>query len=96
MILFLTFFVVVLIPQLLESVMNFANNLDDYIKTISEWLKNWKLTSKIDLSQFINSSESMIDKAIKYDSSTFASSYRSSARVVSFNIRQLIRTLDNG
>ena len=38
----------------------------------------------------------VIDKAIKYDSSTFASSYRSSARVVSFNIRQLIRTLDNG
>ncbi|MBR4661419.1 MAG: hypothetical protein IKO92_01665 [Clostridia bacterium] len=37
----------------------------------------------------------VIDKAIKYDSSTFASSYRSSARVVSFNIKQLIRTLDN-
>ncbi len=37
----------------------------------------------------------VIDKSIKYDSSTFASSYRSSARVVSFNIKSLVRTLDN-
>ena len=38
----------------------------------------------------------VIDKAIKYDSSTFASSYRSSARAVSYNIKALLKTLENG
>ncbi|MBR7032342.1 MAG: hypothetical protein IKI03_01765 [Clostridia bacterium] len=37
----------------------------------------------------------VIDKAIRYDSSTFASDYRANARVASMNIRMLIKTLDN-
>ena len=38
----------------------------------------------------------VIDKAIKYDSSTFASDYRASATVVTYNIKALLKVLENG
>ena len=38
----------------------------------------------------------VIDNAIRYDSSTFASGYKSNAKIVSMNIKQLLRTLNSG
>ena len=62
----LVFFVMILVPQLIDSVMMFADNVDDYIKSIKEMLENWSFTRRFDISSLINSSESLIDRAVEY------------------------------
>ncbi|MBQ6036755.1 MAG: AI-2E family transporter [Lachnospiraceae bacterium] len=75
----LVFFVAILVPQLIDSVMMLADNLDDYIKTVTTWLENWSLTSRFDISSLISSSESMLDKLFAYLTENISSILEASA-----------------
>ena len=61
-ILFLVFLLLMLIPQLIESVATFAGNLDGYVATLREMLEKLGVSASVlDLDKFISSSEALID-----------------------------------
>ena len=61
-ILFLVFLLLMLIPQLIESVATFAGNLDGYVASFRTMLESLGVSAtKLDLDKFISSSESLID-----------------------------------
>ncbi|MBO4873466.1 MAG: AI-2E family transporter [Lachnospiraceae bacterium] len=65
--LILSFLLMTLIPQLIDSVFTFAGNLKDYARTLNELLEKWGLATAIPyLQEFINSSETTITTVMKY------------------------------
>lgn len=61
-ILFLIFSVLILIPQLVESIETFIGNLDGYITSASSTLENWGISKNvINLDSLAYSSESMLE-----------------------------------
>ena len=61
-VLFLVFSLFILIPQLVDSVQLFANNLDGYIASVSDFLESWGVSKRtLDLSSLISSSETLLD-----------------------------------
>ena len=60
-ILFLVLAVLLLIPQLVDSVMTFANNLDSYVASAEAMLERWGVSdSVLDLQGFVDSSENLL------------------------------------
>lgn len=60
-ILFLIFSVLILVPQLVESVQTFANNLSGYITSASNMLENFGISKNVvDLSSFVDYSENAL------------------------------------
>ncbi len=65
-VLFLGFSLFILIPQLVDSVQLFASNLNTYIDSINQFLESWGVNRKaLDLTNFISSSESLLDALAK-------------------------------
>ena len=64
--LLLVFFALVLIPQLVDSIVRFVNNLDGYIASVTGMLERWGIASRFDVSSFISSSENLFDKVADY------------------------------
>ena len=63
--LFVSFFLLTLIPQLVDSVSMFAGNLDDYMRSLNAMLTRWGV--KIEgLDEFISSSEALLSKLTKF------------------------------
>ncbi|MBQ6865781.1 MAG: AI-2E family transporter [Clostridia bacterium] len=61
-VLFLVFLLLMLVPQLIESVATFAGNLDGYVASFRTMLESLGVSAtKLDLDKFISSSESLID-----------------------------------
>ena len=61
-ILFLVFLLLMLVPQLIESVATFAGNLDGYVASLRAMLEKLGLSATVlDLDRFISSSEALID-----------------------------------
>lgn len=57
----LVFVLIILIPQLLDSVTTFMNNLDGYIASVNEWLEGWGVSKRtFNLNKIISSSESLL------------------------------------
>ena len=66
-ILFLVFLLLMLIPQLVESVATFAGNLDGYVATLRGMLDKLGVSASVlDLDKFINSSEAIIDTVTEF------------------------------
>ena len=66
-ILFLVFLLLMLIPQLIESVATFAGNLDGYVASLRGMLEKLGVSkSVLDLDQFISSSEALIDTVTEF------------------------------
>lgn len=65
-ILFLVFLLLMLIPQLVESVATFAYNLDGYVATLRGMVEKLGVSSMFDLDRFISSSEALIDTVMAY------------------------------
>ena len=66
-ILFLVFLLLMLIPQLIESVGTFAGNLDGYVASLREMLEKLGVSkSMLDLDRFISSSEALIDTITEF------------------------------
>ncbi len=66
-ILFLAFAMVILVPQLIDSVKTFVGNLDGYVASLNRMLENWGVSkSTVDLSGFINSTENILDTVSDY------------------------------
>ena len=66
-VLFLVFLLLMLIPQLIESVTTFAGNLDGYVASLRGMLDSWGVSkSVLDLDQFISSSEALIDTVTEF------------------------------
>ena len=64
---FLAFLLIMLIPQLIESVETFAKNLDGYLASLNRMLENWGVSkSMFDLDNFISSSENLLEKLTGY------------------------------
>ena len=64
---FLTFMLVTLIPQLIESVETFAGNLDGYLESLNEMLESWGVKkSMFNLDDFISSSENLLEIITSY------------------------------
>ena len=62
----LTFLLATLIPQLFESIMTFAGNLDGYMDTLNEMLHNLKInTENLHIDEFISSSEALLTTLTK-------------------------------
>ena len=59
-VLFLIFALMILLPQLVESASTFVGNLDDYTAALNGMLENWGLSSRLDLSKLISSSENLL------------------------------------
>ena len=60
-VLFLIFSVLILVPQLIESVETFMNNLSGYITKASSMLESWGVSKNmIDLESFVDSSENVL------------------------------------
>ncbi|MBQ6475714.1 MAG: AI-2E family transporter [Clostridia bacterium] len=58
---------VLLIPQLIESVRMFIANMDSYVASLSTMLEKWGVEqSRLDLSEFITSSEQLLDYVANY------------------------------
>ena len=63
----LVFLLLMLIPQLFESVSTFAGNLDGYVESLHVMLNSLGVSAKeLDLDQFISSSEALIETVTKY------------------------------
>ena len=61
-VLFMVFLLLMLIPQLIESVTTFAGNLDGYVASLRAMLSSLGVsTTALDLDRFISSSEALID-----------------------------------
>ena len=59
--LFVSFLLITLIPQLMDSISTFAGNLDGYMRSINEMLERWDLSRfGIDIHEFISSSENIL------------------------------------
>ncbi len=57
-VLFLVFALVILIPQLVESVQTFMDNWDDYVEMLDATVKKWGITeSQLDVKALLSSSE---------------------------------------
>ena len=53
---------VLMIPQLIDSVKTFSENLDGYVASLTRLIENLGLTgSKLDISRFVSSSESLLE-----------------------------------
>ncbi len=65
-ILFLVFTLMMLIPQLIDSVYTFIENLDGYVASLSSMLEEWGLSSSLDLQKLIDSSENLLDTVATY------------------------------
>ena len=65
-ILFLVFTLMMLIPQLIDSVYTFAENLDGYVASLNSMLEAWGLSSSLDLQNLISSSENLLDTVTEY------------------------------
>ena len=66
-ILFLVFALLILIPQLVESIQTFSGNLDGYIAGAHAMLENWGIsTTAFDPSGIISSSASLLDTVKDY------------------------------
>ncbi|MBR3391825.1 MAG: AI-2E family transporter [Firmicutes bacterium] len=65
-ILFLVFTLMMLIPQLIDSVYTFIENLDGYVASLSSMLEEWGLSSSLDLQKLIDSSENLLDTVTTY------------------------------
>ncbi len=66
-VIFLIFFVVILVPQLIASVELLAGNLDSYIATVTVFLENLGLNMEtFDLTEVLASSESIIASVSQY------------------------------
>ncbi len=64
---FLVFFVLILVPQLVESVQLFAGNLDSYYATVAGLVERLGLkTDVFDLTTIMSSSESILQNATRY------------------------------
>ncbi len=80
--LFLTFTVWILIPQIIKSVENFIANLDGYVASIDAMLERWGVTkSQFDLSSFISSSESLLSSVSAFVSENMGNILSASASV---------------
>ncbi len=65
--LFVSFLLITLIPQLMESISTFAGNLDGYMRTVNEMLESWNLSRfGIDIHEFISSSENLLKIITKF------------------------------
>ena len=61
-ILFLVFLLLLLVPQLIESVSTFAGNLDGYVASLRAMLESLGVSAlDLDIEKFISSSEALID-----------------------------------
>lgn len=65
-ILFLVFTLMMLIPQLIDSVYTFIENLDGYVASLNSMLEAWGLSSPLDLQKLISSSENLLDTVTTY------------------------------
>ncbi|MBQ3287603.1 MAG: AI-2E family transporter [Firmicutes bacterium] len=65
-ILFLVFALMMLIPQLIDSVYTFIENLDGYVESLNSMLEAWGLSSSLDLQKLISSSENLLDTVTTY------------------------------
>lgn len=66
-ILFLVITLMILIPQLLDSVYAFADNLDEYVASLNHMLESWGLSnSRLDLQNLIDSSENLLDTVASF------------------------------
>lgn len=65
-VLLLSFLLWTLIPQLIESIMTFAENLDGYMKSLNEMLHNWGIDIKnLPIDEIISSSENLVATLVK-------------------------------
>ena len=81
-ILFLAFSLVILVPQLIQSVELFASNLNGYIDSINQLLENWGISKNIfDLDNFISSSETILSTVSQYIIDNIESILSTSANV---------------
>ena len=60
-VLFMVFLLLMLIPQLIESVATFAGNLDGYVAGLHAMLESWGVSTALGIDQFISSSEVLIE-----------------------------------
>ena len=61
-----------MIPQLIESVSMLANNLDDYIKAVREWIGQLGIAGSIEgLEELLHSSENLIKKLVELIQNNF-------------------------
>ena len=66
--------VMVLIPQLIESIEVFVRNLDGYVASVSAMLESWGISkSTIDLNSLISSSEDLLQDLLGYIQTNFSS-----------------------
>ena len=66
-ILFLVFLLLMLVPQLIESVATFAGNLDGYMASLRGMMEKVGVSaSTLDLDKFINSSEALIETITEF------------------------------
>lgn len=71
-ILLLALILFLLIPQLFESVSMFATNLDDYMRTVREWISKLGIAESIgNLQEILNSSENLIKKIVEIIQNNF-------------------------
>ena len=67
LILFLVFALMMLIPQLVDSVNTFVYNLDGYVASLNAMLENWGLANSVlNLDQLIDSSENLLATITTY------------------------------
>ncbi len=66
-VLFLVFLLLMLIPQLIESVGTFAGNLDGYVASLRQMLEKLGLSATmLDFEKFVNSSEAIIETVTEF------------------------------
>lgn len=62
----LVFLFVTLVPQIIDSVTSLINNFDSYVESLNNMLKSWSITSRIDLTSIIESSENLLESLSDY------------------------------
>jgi len=71
-IVFLTFVIVLVVPQLVDGISTFASNFNGYVKSLQNTLESIGVTSSmIDLRSFVKSSNDIIDTIADYASDNF-------------------------
>ena len=64
--LFLTYFIGTVVPQLIDSITTLVNNLDNYVAALRTQAENWSISSYIDLEGFFESYEDVISVIMNY------------------------------
>lgn len=79
-ILFLTFAMIILIPQLLDSIQTLSANLPEYVAHAENLLNNWGISkTTLDIHSFINTSEGALSNAFNLLSDNIGSIIEASA-----------------